>query len=1017
MSDSEKDKEIKPVKKRRKPKAKPDSEVQQGEAIPMESGEVILDGGSDAGNFGVILPKGEYLPEQLGVIAVQHRPLFPHMVIPLVVEGDIYQQTLLEAQKGLGYVGIFLSTAAFDSEKPKVAALHKYGVVARIAKVFSQDNHGSQVLLDVLERIHIVEALPSKDIMRARVEYIHQIRPKVNDEIRAYSREILSNMKELIRLNPLIKEELNQFISQISMDDPSRLADFASTLTSADKEELQQILATIPIVDRLGKTLLLIKKELELSRLQAEISQRIEDRISEHQREFFLREQLKEIQKELGLSKDEKTQIIEKLQQRAKKLSFSQEVKERFDEEMGKLAILDVQSPEFNVSRNYLEWIVGLPWGVYSKDNLDIVRAEKILEADHYGLEDIKERIIEFIASMALRKENAGTILCFVGPPGVGKTSIGKSIARAMGRKFFRFSVGGMKDEAEIKGHRRTYIGAMPGKFIQALKGAKFANPVIMLDEIDKIGNSFQGDPASALLEVLDPEQNGSFSDHYLDLPFDLSKVFFITTANQLDTIPPALLDRMEVLRLSGYIAAEKMHIAKKYLIPKQRKAHGLTGEQLAFADPAIRAVIDGYAREAGVRKLENMIQKICRKRATEIVRGSKLEGSRIGLAEVKKYLKNPIFEDDEIHGEGRSGVATGLAWTSMGGSILSLEANWVASAAKSFQQTGQLGEVMVESSKIAYSFVMANAARYGGDQNFFDNKAVHLHVPAGATPKDGPSAGVTMASVLISLMLDQPLIPKLGMTGELTLIGEVLPIGGLKEKMIAARRSGLKTIIVPAANKKDYLELPDHLKEKLEVHFASTYDDVFKVAFGRKPVFPRHNRRQTDHAEAPTGPPAKGGGKSKLAGPIPLVAQLEVQPKRKPGRPKKSAAPTAPKGKLRKPGRPKKVDLASPLTGNLPSEETAQPPVGRKPGRPRKSEVSTQLTLTGAEKPQSPVKRKPGRPKKTAPTATILGEKKTGTRKPGRPKKAEQPVASKGKPKKDTAGQPKRKPGRPKKS
>ncbi|MDT8448165.1 MAG: endopeptidase La [bacterium] len=936
------------------------------EPVELEPDEVILQsGGTDAEGqetFGALLPKADFLPEQLGIIAVQHRPLFPHMVIPLVVEGDIYQETLVEAQKGQGYVGIALSTPKFDSENPKVEDLHKYGVVARIAKVFAQDSHGSQVLLDVLERIRIVEPLASKGIMRARVEYVHQDRVKVNDEIRAYSREILTNMKELIRLNPLIKEELNQFISQISIDDPSRLADFAATLTSAEKEELQAILATVPIVPRLGKTLLLIKKELELSRLQAEISQKIEERISDHQREFFLKEQLKEIQKELGISKDEKTQVLEKLLAKAKKLNFSEEVQERFDEEMNKIALLDVQSPEFNVSRTYLDWIVSLPWGLHSKENLDIVRAEKVLDADHYGLEDIKERIIEFIAAMNLRQDNSGTILCFVGPPGVGKTSIGKSIARAMGRKFYRFSVGGMRDEAEIKGHRRTYIGAMPGKFIQALKGAKYANPVIMLDEIDKIGSSYQGDPASALLEVLDPEQNSAFADHYLDLPFDLSKVVFITTANQLDTIPAALLDRMEVLRLSGYIANEKLQIAKKYLIPKQRKAHGIKGSQISFADGAIRRIIDGYAREAGVRKLENMIEKICRKRATEIVRGVELKQPRIGVSQVKDYLKNPIFEDDEIHGEGRPGVATGLAWTSMGGSILTIESNWVPSKGRSFQQTGQLGEVMIESAKIAYSYVLANAERYGGKTEFFDEKHLHLHVPAGATPKDGPSAGVTMASVLISMMLDIPLLPKLGMTGELTLVGEVLPIGGLKEKVIASRRSGLTQIIIPEANRKDYLELPDHVKEKLVIHFAKTYDDVFRYAFDLKPIFPRPNRRKTDEPEKDHG----------------------AAPAKKPGRPKKN---TTTKASAKKVGRPKKN-----LTET--AEQTqAEAPTARGPGRPKKV----------------------GRPKKSE------AEKAAPKKKVGRPKKSpsEKGVAKKvGRPKKSEAekAEPKKKVGRPKK-
>ncbi len=788
----------------------------------------------DHATFNELLPKIDTLPDQLGIIAVQHRPLFPHMVIPLVVEGDLYQKTIKHAQKNEpGYVGIVLSGPKFESDDPKVEHLCKIGVVARIVKVFSQNEDSSQLLLDVLERIQIVKPIKSKaSMMIARVKYMKQEKVKINDETRAFCREILSNMKELINLNPLIKEELNQFISQISLDDPSRLADFAATLTSANKDELQTILETVPIINRLGKTLLLIKKELDLSRLQADISKRIEDRISDNQRKFFLKEQLKEIRKELGLSKDEKTQELEKLKKRAAKLKFSDEAKERFEEEMDKVALLDVQSPEFNVSRNYLDWITALPWGILSKDNLELEKAERILNIDHYGLDDVKERILEFIATLKLKKDISGTILCFLGPPGVGKTSLGKSIARALNRKFFRFSVGGMRDEAEIKGHRRTYIGAMPGKFIQALKSTRYSNPVIMLDEIDKIGNSFQGDPASALLEVLDPEQNMAFNDHYLDVPFDLSKVVFITTANQLDTIPAALLDRMEVLRLSGYITREKLKIATKYLVPKQRKAHGLTAKNFTITGAAIRNIINGYAREAGVRNLENQIKKLCRKVAKKIVKGDENGKFNIGVPQVKEYLKNPIFEDDEILGEGKVGVVTGLAWTSMGGSILSIEATRMISERKGFKQTGQLGEVMVESSEIAYSFITSAADTFGGDPEFFKQYFVHLHVPAGATPKDGPSAGVTMATALISLVINKPVIPRLGMTGELTLTGEVLPIGGLKEKIIAARRAGLTRIVIPAQNKKDYIELEDHLKEKIQVFFAKKYQDVFKIAF-----------------------------------------------------------------------------------------------------------------------------------------------------------------------------------------
>lgn len=788
----------------------------------------------DHTSFNELLPKIETLPNQLGIIAVQHRPLFPHMVIPLVVEGDLYQKTIKHAQKSEpGYVGIVLSGPKFEPDEPQVEHLCKVGVVARIVKVFSQNEDSSQLLLDVLERIQIVKPVKSKaSMMIAQVKYIKQEKVKINDETRAFCREILSNMKELINLNPLIKEELNQFISQISLDDPSRLADFAATLTSANKDELQTILETVPIINRLGKTLLLIKKELDLSRLQADISKRIEDRISDNQRKFFLKEQLKEIRKELGLSKDEKTQELEKLKKRASRLKFSEEARERFEEEMDKVSLLDVQSPEFNVSRNYLDWITALPWGILSKDNLELDKAERILNIDHYGLEDVKERVLEFIATLKLKKDISGTILCFLGPPGVGKTSLGKSIARALNRKFFRFSVGGMRDEAEIKGHRRTYIGAMPGKFIQALKSTRYSNPVIMLDEIDKIGNSFQGDPASALLEVLDPEQNMAFVDHYLDVPFDLSKVVFITTANQLDSIPAALLDRMEVLRLPGYITREKLKIATKYLVPKQRKAHGLTAKNFTITEAAVRNIINGYAREAGVRNLENQIKKICRKVTKKIVKGEGSPKHTIGVAQVKEYLKNPIFEDDEILGEGKVGVVTGLAWTSMGGSILSIEATRMLSERKGFKQTGQLGDVMVESSEIAYSYVTSMADSFGGDPEFFKQYFIHMHVPAGATPKDGPSAGVTMATALFSLILNKPVVPRLGMTGELTLTGEVLPIGGLKEKIIAARRAGLTRIVIPAQNKKDYIELEDHLKEKIQVFYARKFQDVFKIAF-----------------------------------------------------------------------------------------------------------------------------------------------------------------------------------------
>ena len=472
-----------------------------------------------------------------------------------------------------------------------------------------------------------------------------------------------------------------------------------------------------------------------------------------------------------------------------------------------------------------------LPWGLFSKDSYNISRARRILDRDHYGLKDVKERILEFIAVGKMKGDIAGSILCLVGPPGVGKTSIGHSIADALGREFFRFSLGGMRDEAEIKGHRRTYIGAMPGKFIQAMKTVGTANPVIMLDEVDKIGASFQGDPASALLEVLDPEQNGSFRDHYLDVPFDLSNVLFIATANQLDTIPRPLLDRMEMIRLSGYILEEKLEIAKRYLIPKALGTHGLVRGQVTIRKAALRQIIDGYAREAGVRNLEKQIKKIMRRAAMRFAEDDRLKKLSIGARDLEKYLEKPVFTADEIF-EGVAGVVTGLAWTSLGGATLQIEATAMIAKSKGFKQTGQLGNVMIESSEIAYSYVMAHITDFGGDPEFFEQHFIHLHVPAGATPKDGPSAGITMATALVSMISCKTVKKHLGMTGELTLTGRVLAIGGLKEKTIAARRSGLKILVFPEDNRKDYEELPDYLKEGLEVHFVRTFNDVYRIVF-----------------------------------------------------------------------------------------------------------------------------------------------------------------------------------------
>ena len=501
------------------------------------------------------------------------------------------------------------------------------------------------------------------------------------------------------------------------------------------------------------------------------------------------------------------------------------------EEELEKVMMLEPSSPEYHVSYNYLDWLTALPWGKKSKDNYNLEKAQKTLDQDHYGLEDVKERILEFISVGKLRKSITGSILCFIGPPGVGKTSLGKSIAHTLGRKFYRFSLGGMRDEAEIKGHRRTYIGAMPGKFMQSLKVVQTSNPVIMLDEIDKVGKSYQGDPASALLEVLDPEQNVEFLDHFIDVHFDFSNILFIATANQPDTIPAPLRDRMEVLRLSGYVLQEKVEIAKRFLIPKQLKNHGLTRKKVIIQDDALRQMIDQYAREAGVRSLENNIKKIFRKTARYFANGGK--GSVIITPKnLSHYLGKPVFFDDEMNKDKIPGVVTGLAWTETGGTTLSIEATGILSRRKGFKQTGQLGDVMIESSETAYSYIMSSLAKYQADHHYFDKHFVHIHVPAGATPKDGPSAGMTMATALLSLVLQKPISSEIAMTGEITLTGRILPIGGVKEKTIAARRAKINEVIFPKGNEKDFEELPSYIKEGITSHFVEKFDDIYNLLF-----------------------------------------------------------------------------------------------------------------------------------------------------------------------------------------
>ena len=621
-------------------------------------------------NGGGLVVASDVLPTGLPIIPLRPRPAFPGIMIPLVLNGQSQVAAMHQAMEHQAQtIGLVMVRELDDDDG--IENLHKIGVAAKIVKVLHSEKNTAHVLVNSLERFEIEDIQERGLTIYARVRYHFAAELSVNPELRAYSMAILSTLKELVQINPLYSEEIKLFLNRSSLDDPGRLADFAANLTNSDGQQLQDILATFDVRKRIDKVLVLLKKELEVSRLQTKISKQIEEKVSAQQREFFLREQLKAIKQELGLEKEGKTTEIEKFQKRLKKLKMNEEAERAVEDEMEKLQLIEPSSPEYNVSRNYLDWLTILPWGLFSKDSYNIGRARRILDRDHYGLQDVKERILEFIAVGRMKGDISGSILCLVGPPGVGKTSIGHSIADALGRKFFRFSLGGMRDEAEIKGHRRTYIGAMPGKFIQAMKTVGTANPVIMLDEVDKIGASFQGDPASALLEVLDPEQNGSFRDHYLDVPFDLSNVLFIATANQLDTIPRPLLDRMEMIRLSGYILEEKLEIAKRYLIPRQIRENGLKERQINISDTALSKLITSYTREAGVRNLERVIGRVCRKLATKVAEGI-VDGAVVVEAEdLYDYLGRALFYPETAERTEIPGVATGLGWTPFGGAIM----------------------------------------------------------------------------------------------------------------------------------------------------------------------------------------------------------------------------------------------------------------------------------------------------------------------------------------------------------
>ncbi len=823
-----------------------DPEIVEQDGQPSAEGPTGEAAAGEAAREASLVRADEVLPPQLTILPLSNRPLFPGLVVPLVYEGEEMAQVLRDlAEHHERYIGLVLVRDENAPYEPK--NLYEVGVVARVAKAVEIQNHGLHLVVECIRRFRIERFLTSQNPIRVVARYRPETSYEDNVELRAYTVAIINTIKELLKHNPLYEEELRMFASRFNVEEPNRLADFAASLTTASREDLQDILETYPIFDRLKKVITLLNRELNVSKVQTRIRENIDERVSEQQRRFFLQEQLREIQRELGLNEDPREKEIASFRERAGKLKFSDEAGRAFEEELNKLATLDTSSPEYAVSRNYLDWLTSLPWGRTCRERYNLKVAARSLNKHHSGLEDVKDRILEFIAVGARKKQVGGSIILFVGPPGVGKTSLGRAIADALARPFYRFSVGGMRDEAEIKGHRRTYIGAMPGKIVQALKRVGVANPVIMIDEVDKIGTDFRGDPASALLEVLDPEQNSDFMDHYLDVRFDLSKVLFLLTANQLDTVPEPLLDRAEIIRLPGYISSEKVEIGRRHLWPHQLKEHGLMAGDVTITKAAMLHLVEDYAREPGVRKLEHLIKKILRKVARHLVDGEETRKPvRIGVHNLEEYVGKPRFREEGI--KQGVGLCTGLAWTALGGTTLTLEATVAHRDRRGLKLTGQLGKVMQESAEIAYSYITANLERFGASAGFYDDAFVHMHVPEGAVPKDGPSAGITMATALLSLALDRA-PARIAMTGELTLTGDVLAIGGEREKLLAARRMGIDEVILPAANKVDVDELPQSVRDGLTIHYAKHYRDVARLMFGIR-MKPLRRRKQDSRGD-----------------------------------------------------------------------------------------------------------------------------------------------------------------------
>jgi len=767
----------------------------------------------------------ENIPANLPVMPLFDAVLFPKMVLPLVVIEDHSVKLVDEAMSKDRIIGLLVSKNKSPDKSTPETDLAGIGTSAMILKMAKTEDNKAQLLVQGLARFEVNEFSQTKPYLRADITDISD-EANSGKEVAAMKTNIISLFDRIVELSPGLPKEIASMSN--SIEEPGILADMVASTINSSTEDKQRVLETANVKNRLKEVTKQLNQQLDLLELGNKIQTQVKGDMDKTQREYYLRKQLKAIREELGES-DEATVELDEYRAKIEAAELPEEAQKEADRELKRLSKMHPSSAEYTVAATYLDWITALPWHASTKDSLDIKKARKALDEDHYGLEKPKKRVLEYLAVRKLKPESKGPILCLAGPPGTGKTSLGKSIAKALGRKFHRISLRGVRDEAEIRGHRRTYVGALPGRIIQGLRRAESNNPIFMLDEIDKVGSDFRGDPSSALLEVLDPEQNFSFSDHYLDVPFDLSRVMFITTANVLDTIPPALRDRMEVLELHGYTLDEKIKIANRYLIPRQRRAHGLKSDQITFTKGAVKLIISGYTREAGLRNLEREIANICRGVAATIVEGD-IEAISVKKVNVAKYL-GPVKINTETKSRvSTPGVVMGLAWTPTGGELLFIEAT-VMPGSKGLTLTGQLGDVMKESATTALSFIRSNAKRLGVEEGFFSRHDIHIHVPAGAIPKDGPSAGVTMLTALTSLLTGKTIKRDLAMTGEITLRGQVLPVGGIKEKILAAHRAGIKTLVLPKWNEKDLQDIPKKVLKDIEFHFPEKMMDVVKIA------------------------------------------------------------------------------------------------------------------------------------------------------------------------------------------